>query len=179
MGFLIAQADGANHQLALADGGTLAVTIATGTGALGPARLFGPNVESVLAAAFTPGVTPGKPLLAFDFTPQASGLMTCETTLEIGTGASPANNDVPEFQWFYVPGLTLITGGTPLAGATPAGAIQLTPTSTTPVDTGGQLILDVGQPTSVNAGQAVCLQTFAFKFLATKGQRSALVLRSR
>jgi hypothetical protein len=173
MGFLVSSADGATHQLALADGGTLQVQSLIPGGDTAPTRIYTGNTESTLSSVGFAPTSAGAPLLAIDFTPQASGLIEFQGTLVIGSSVAEAIQLVTE----YVPNLTAITGGTILAGTTPAGAVHIGPTSTTPADTTGAIVMAQGGTTVLSNGQNAILITIAVTFQAVKGQRSALVLR--
>src|SRR5271167_2715928 len=172
--FLMTDTTGGNYDLALADGGHLPVRGGTSTTPV-LSQTYGPNAESVLTTTFSPGTGAGALLFAMDFTPTSSGLMEFAGTFE----ASVSDPDDLEFILELVENLTAITGGVPLVGATPTGKITLQPTSTTPVDTGGTVILAVGvtseELNTSDADQALWAITATFQ--ATPNVRAALVVR--
>lgn len=179
MGFLISKRDGANLMLALADGGAVEVFDAGDAPGLGSlSHVFSPNTLQSFGESFVPG-TGGSILAVVDFTPQATGIMLCSASVEVEAGEA----DQASASFFFVPNLTAITGGSPLAGTValpasppgPAQGITLRPASTTPAFSGVPSDIDA-RATFVSGGQNDASLHCECTVQAVVGERCAIVL---
>jgi hypothetical protein len=135
------------------------------------ARVITPNAEAgKVLTPLAPGVA--TVLLVADITPTTTGLLMVSVNVAVIEDAP----GVPGLALFYVPNLTAVTGGTPIA---PGLTDQ--PTSTTPAFGAGTLVWTTEQDSfndGVNPNNAIPVMA-GVPIQAVVGQRSGIIVVAR
>ena len=169
-GFLIAQVEGGNHDLALADGGHLPIFIGPGIGpsGLSLARVISGNgPEATFAVQPT---TLGKLLAVVDITSLQTGLVLVSANFGIQADAT----DTPGVAMFWMPGLTSVSGGTLIAPGLTDGNLGTLATTPDVIATGTEVFAVSGPTAVINAANTVNLAFAGVPLKLMPGVRTAI-----